>query len=419
MGKIKINLRISQESGENLKALNIKFEKLAQMMQKTSLDINYKPKIHEVLDLDEIPEVNLINENWVKIKVKLGGICGTDLHTLALDFSKALTVFSSTPAILGHEISGVITEIGSNVDNFSVGDKVVVEPILGCEVREVEKCASCKDGNNNLCSNFDKGSIPPGMTTGICKDVGGGWGEFLVTHKTQIYKIPDSVSFEEAVIVEPLATAIHGVAKILSEDVDNCAVIGCGTIGLSTIIALKAFSNCNVIAVAKYPFQLELAKKFGADDSFLVKKDMHIKKIGKKIGAKVVTPMMEDAMLLEHGIDIVIDSAGKASSMSNAIRLIKYKGTIIMIGFPSFMEIDWSPLIAKEAQIIPSFEYSYDIINGKKQRTFQFALDLIESRKVNFKDLVTHKFSIDDYKDALEVASNKKEYSSVKTVFEF
>ncbi|MEE9378869.1 MAG: alcohol dehydrogenase catalytic domain-containing protein [Candidatus Lokiarchaeia archaeon] len=402
-----------------MKALNVKFEKLANMMQKASLDLDYKHKIYELIDLDEIPEVNLINDNWVKIKVKLGGICGTDLNTLALDFSKALIVFSSTPAIFGHEISGTITEIGSNVDNFSVSDRVVVEPILGCEVREVEKCTSCKDGNNNLCSNLDKGIIPPGILTGLCKDIGGGWGEFLVAHKTQLYKIPDSVSFEEAVIVEPLATAIHGVFKKLPKENDNCVVIGCGTIGLATIIALKAFSHCKIIAIAKYPFQSELAKKFGADDVFIVKKDLHIKKIGKKIGAKIVNPMMEDAMLLENGIDVVIDSAGSASSMSNAIRLIKYNGTIIMIGFPAFMEIDWSPLIVKEAQIIPSIVYSYDIINGEKQRTFQIALDLIESGKVNFKDFLTHKFPIDDYKDALEVASNKKENSSVKTAFYF
>lgn len=402
-----------------MKALNVKFEKLANMMQKASLDVNYKHKIYDLIDLDEVPEVNLINEDWIKVKVKLGGICGSDLQILALCFSKALIVFSSTPAIFGHEISGTITEIGSNVDNFSVGDRVVVEPILGCEVREVEKCTSCKDGNNNLCSNLDKGIIPPGILTGLCKDIGGGWGEFLVAHKTQLYKIPDSVSFEEAVIVEPLATAIHGVFKKLPEENDNCVVIGCGTIGLATIIALKAFSHCKIIAIAKYPFQLELAKKFGADDVFIVKKDLHIKKIGKKIGAKIVNPMMEDAMLLENGIDIVIVSAGSASSMSNAIRLIKYKGTIIMLGFPAFMEIDWSPLIAKEAQIIPSIVYSYDIINGEKQRTFQIALDLIESGKGNFKDFLTHKFSIDDYKDALEVASNKNENSSVKTAFYF
>lgn len=406
-------------SSEILKALNVKFKKLTEMMQKASMDASFKPKIYDLIDLDEIPMINLINEDWVKVKVKLGGICASDLHTLALNFSKALTVFSSTPAIFGHEISGTITEIGTNVDNFSVGDRVVIEPTLGCEVREVEKCTSCKDGNNNLCSNLDKGIIPPGMLTGLCKDIGGGWGEFLMAHKTQLYKIPDSVSFEEAVIVEPLATAIHGVFKKLPKENDNCVVIGCGTIGLATIIALKAFSSCRIIAIAKYPFQSEFAKKFGADDVFIVKKDIHIKKIGKKIGAKVVNPMMEDAMLLENGIDIVFDCVGNASSMSNAIRLIKHNGTIVMIGMPAFMEIDWGPLIAKEAQIIPSIVYSYDIINGEKQRTFQIALDLLGSGKFNFKEFLTHKFAIDDYKDALEVAFNKRDNRSVKTAFYF
>jgi threonine dehydrogenase-like Zn-dependent dehydrogenase len=402
-----------------LKALNLKFEKLAKNMQKASIDTSFRPKIYELIDLDEMPEVNLINENWVKIKVKLGGICGTDLHTLSLDFSRALSIFSSFPTIYGHEIVGTITEIGNQVEDFSKGDRVVVEPILGCDVREVEPCSSCKDGNNNLCSNLDKGIIPPGLSIGFCKDIGGGWGEFLVAHKTQLYKIPDSISFEDAIIVEPLATAIHGVLKSLPNENDNCVVIGCGTIGLATIIALKTFSKSRIIAIAKYPFQSKLAKKLGADDVFIVKKNLHNKKIGKLIGSRVVNPMMEDAMLLENGVDIIFDSVGNASSMSNAIRLVKYNGTIIMIGAPAYMRIDWSPLLAKEAQIIPSLTYSYEIINGKKQRTFQITLDLLASGKVNVKDFLTHKFSVDDYKKALEAASNKQDNNSVKTAFLF
>ena len=83
------------------------------------------------------------------------------------------------------------------------------------------------------------------------------------------------------------------------------------------------------------------------------------------------------------------------------------------------MSIDWSPLLSKEATIIPSMAYSYDIINGKKQRTFQAALDLIASGKVSVKEFLTHKFSIDQYKEALEITANKKENNVVKTAFVF
>jgi threonine dehydrogenase-like Zn-dependent dehydrogenase len=389
------------------------------MLQKTSLDPNFKLKIYDLIDIDDLPEVNLINEDWVKIKVKLGGICGTDLHILVLDISTALSNFASYPAVLGHELVGSIVELGKNVDNFSIGERVAIEPIIACEVRDLELCDSCKAGNINLCSNLDEGAISPGAWTGFCKDTGGGWGEYVVAHKSQLFKIPESVSYEEAVITEPLATALHGIFKKLPEENENCVVIGCGTIGLATIALLKIFSKANVIAIAKYPFQSEIAKTFGADEVYLIKRDMHIKKIGRKLGAKIISPMMEDAILLGGRVDLVIDTVGNTSSLSNAIRLIKYKGTIILVGVPAMMAIDWTPLIAKEATIIPSMGYSYDIINGKKQRTFQAALDLISSGRVSVKEFLTHRYSIDQYKEALEITTNKKEHDVIKTAFTF
>ena len=141
--------------------------------------------------------------------------------------------------------------------------------------------------------------------------------------------------------------------------------------------------------------------------------------IGRKLGAKIMSPMMEDALLLGGRVDLVIDTVGNTSSLSNAIRLIKYKGTIILVGFPAMMAIDWSPLITKEATIVTSMVYSYDIINGKKQRTFQAALDLISSGKVSVKEFLTHKYSIDQYKEALEITTNKKEHDVIKTAFTF
>jgi len=402
-----------------LKALNVKFEKVVQMLQKKSLDPNFKTEIFELLDYDDLPEVSLINEDWVKIKVKLGGICGTDLHFLVLDISIAVSSFVSYPAVLGHELVGSIVELGKNVDNFSIGERVVIEPIIACEVRNLDLCDSCKADNINLCSNLDNGVISPGVWLGFCKETGGGWGEFVVAHKSQLFKIPESASYEEAVITEPLATALHGIFKKLPEENENCVVIGCGTIGLATIALLKLFSKANIIAIAKYPFQSELAKKLGADDVYLIKKDMHIKKIGRKLGVKIVSPMMEDAMLIGEGVDIVIDTVGNSSSLSTAIRLIKYQGTIILVGVPAMMAIDWTPLIAKETTVIPSMGYSYDIINGKKQRTFQAALNLIASGQITVKDFLTHKFSIDQYKEALEITANKKEHNVVKTAFKF
>lgn len=402
-----------------MRALHLKLEKIAEISQKKSADPNFKPNVYDMVTLDDIPEVKLINENWVKVKVKIGGICGSDLHMLTLNASNSLFNFCSFPTVMGHEFVGEIVEIGKNVSEISIGDRVIVEPTIPCEVREIEPCDACKKGKYNLCSNLDKGVISPGLLLGLCKDLGGGWGEIVVSHKSRVFKLPDSISFEEAVIIEPLSCSIHAVLKQLPKDDEICVVVGCGTIGLTAILALKAFTNNKIIAIAKYPYQSEIAEKVGADHVILAKKDIHIKKIGRELGCKILSPPGEDAMLVGGGADVVIDSVGNASSLSNSIRIVNHQGTIILLGAPASVEIDWTPLLYKEAKIIPSWTYGYDELNGIKQRTFQIAIDLVSSGSVNVKEILTHIFSIDQYQDALMIASNKRDNNVIKAAFKF
>jgi threonine dehydrogenase-like Zn-dependent dehydrogenase len=283
----------------------------------------------------------------------------------------------------------------------------------------VKACKACSEGNYGSCSNLDKGIIPPGLFTGLCKDLGGGWGEFVVAHKSRIFKLPNSITYEEAVIIEPLSCSIHAVLKKLPKDNEICVVVGCGTIGLTTILTLKALTNNRVIAVAKYPYQSEIAEKVGADQVILAKRDTHIKKIGREIACKILSPPGEDALLAGGGADVVIDSLGNASSLSNSIRIINHQGTIILVGVPANAEIDWTPFIYKEAQIIPSWVYGYDEVNGHKQRTFQIAIDLISSGSVNVKNILTQTFTIDQYRKGLMIAANKRENDVIKAAFKF
>lgn len=401
-----------------MKALTVTMETYLELLKKKSLEPNFQPNIHDVLNLEEIPEVNLIDDNWVKVKVNLGGICGSDLSFLSFKMSTTLSNFTSLPAVLGHEMVGTVVEIGKNVNNISVGDKVTIDENLGCKMRNIEPCNSCSDGNHSLCSNMDKGNISPGLMIGFCMDTGGAWGEYVVAHESQVYKVPDNVSLEEALIAEPLACAIHGVLKKLPEDDDNCVVVGCGTIGLVTILALKALSKCNVIAIAKYPFQSEMAKQLGADEVYLIKKDMHLKKIARKLDSRLLSPPMEIAYPVGGGADVVFDSVGNASSLTDSLRLVKSKGTVVLIGYPSYIETNWAPIIAKEITIIGSNVFGHDNLNGERKPTLQIALDLISSGKANVKDFVTHKFKIEDYKNALSTAIDKSN-NIIKAAFIF
>jgi len=402
-----------------MKALTITAEKFLKLLQKKRLDPNFKPKIYQVVEFEEVPEPELINENWVKIKVKFGGICGTDIHILEIEQSTYLFNFVSSSGILGHEIVGVITETGANVKNLSIGDRVLIDEVLGCEVRGLELCSACKEGDVNLCHNFDKGDISPGFMMGLCKDTGGGWGEYIVAHESQVFKIPDSVSFEDALIAEPLAGSIHGVLKNIPKDDDTVVVVGCGVMGLTVISALKIYSNCEIIAVDTRQSQIDLATNLGADDVFLAKKSSFIRKFAKKIGVRTVSPPLLDPILVGGGADIIFDCVGIPSSLTTSFRLVKPKGTIVLIGQPAELEIDLTPIFVKEVNVIASNIFGFEIINGEKRRTLQIALDLISSGQVDVSGFITHKFALKDYKEALDVASKKSEHNSNKVVFVF
>jgi threonine dehydrogenase-like Zn-dependent dehydrogenase len=402
-----------------MKALVIHIEKFLGLLNKKLLDPNFKPEIYDLVGFEEIPEPELINENWVKVRVKLGGICGTDIHILEIEQSSNQLNFVSGPAVPGHEIVGVITEVGKNVEDFNIGDRVLIDEVLSCEARGLELCDACKEGNNNLCYNFDKGDIAPGFIIGLCKDTGGGWGEHVVVHKSQLIKIPDSISFEDALIAEPLAGSIHGVLKYIPNNDDTVVVVGCGVMGLSIILALKVYSKCKIIALDTRQSQLDIATKLGADEVFLASKSSFIRKITRKLGARTVSPPLQDPILVGGGADIVYDCVGNTPSLTTSLRMIKSKGALVLIGQPANLQLDWTPLFVKEINLIPSNTFGTDIIDGKKKRTLQIALDLISSGQIDISDFITHKFPLIEYKEALEVASNKSEYNSIKVVFEF
>jgi len=308
-----------------MKALIIHIEKFLGLLNKKLLDPNFKPEIYDLVGLEEIPEPELINENWVKVRVQLGGICGTDIHILEIEQSSNQLNFVSGPAVPGHEIVGVITEVGKNVEDFNVGDRVLIDEVLGCEARGLELCDACKEGNTNLCYNFDKGDIAPGFIIGLCKDTGGGWGEYVIVHKSQLLKIPDSTSFEDALIAEPLAGSIHGVQKYIPNNDYTVVVVGCGVMGLSTILALKVYSKCKIIALDTRQSQLDIATKLGVDEVFLASKSSFIRKIARKLGARTVSPPLQDPILVGGGADIVYDCVGNTPSLTTSLRIVKSK----------------------------------------------------------------------------------------------
>jgi threonine dehydrogenase-like Zn-dependent dehydrogenase len=372
--------------------------------------------------LRDVPPPKLPNACWVRVRPLLSGICGSDLATITAAGSAYFAPLTSFPFTFGHELVGIVEEIGAEVHAVQVGDRVVIEPALYCGVRGIDSpCEPCRLGNYGNCTNVAKGAIAPGVQTGYCRDTGGGWSTSLVAHEIQIHRVPDAVSNEAAVLVEPLSCALHSVLRGVHNapsEVRNILVIGSGTMGLLTIAGLKAINAPGrVLAWAKHSHQQELAAKLGADEVLPVTHDSYAV-LCERSGATLHQPEIGGPTVL-GGFDLVFDCVGSSGSLDDAIRFSRARGTAVLVGMPGIAKgVDWTAIWHKELQILGTYAYGMEDFHGERLRTFELALRLIAERRVEIAPLVTHKFQLAEYRQAIRSALFTGTQRSVKTVFD-
>lgn len=372
------------------------------------------------LSLQEVPAPSLPNPSWVRVKSLLSGICGSDLSVIKCQGSVFLSGMTSFPFIPGHEVYGEVIEAGRDVISLSAGDRVVVEPALGCEVRGFsDLCPACQDGRYANCLRVTEGDISEGLQTGFCRSVGGGWGAQFVAHQSQLHKVPQGLPPEAAVLVEPLSCAIHGVLKSGVNHNDRVLVVGCGSIGLLTIAALRALApECEIVAVAKYLHQRALAQSLGAD---------HLVSEGEKGYERLATITDANVRKLEMGKPAVLggfshvfECVGSPSALEDAVRWASENGTVVMQGMPSGAGADLVPLWYKQIRLVGAYAYGLEEVDGNQIRTFQLALNLMarDGLAEKLADLVRHKYPLNRYKEAIDTAMNAGKLDGVKTVFD-
>ncbi|MET3697833.1 threonine dehydrogenase-like Zn-dependent dehydrogenase [Bacillus oleivorans] len=383
------------------------------------------PSVHwdsrlSCLKYESQEEPELPNEDWVKIKVKFGGICGSDLNLIFLKDSPATSPFVSFPFTIGHEIVGEIAETGANVTLFNRGDRVVIDPILSCISRGIEHhCPACKAGNFSLCIHKHEGNLAPGLLIGTCRDTGGGWGSYLVAHKSQVFKLPDNVNDLNGVMVEPFSCALHSVLRNPPNKNDTVLVIGGGVIGISVIAAIRALDiPCRIVTLVKHPFQAELAANYGADEIVFLQKNHYVSSLAEVLNGQVLKPLFGPEVI-QGGADLVFECVGRKQSINDALRFSRSGGKVVLLGLASIMDgIDWTTVWLNELDLKGSFAYSTEVIQGKRVRTFDIAIELMRTGKVDLSPLVTHRFPLDEYRSALDTALNKKNRAAIKVVFE-
>ena len=369
----------------------------------------------------EVPEPQLPGPDWAKVKTRYGGICASDMGLIRLTESPALSPFGSERFTIGHENLGTLVEVGEEVEGFTVGDRVVADPVLACAPRGIAPpCSSCQEGQFPRCENITEGSLSPGVQIGACADTGGSWSPYFVAHRSQLFHVPEDVSDENALLAEPFCVALHPVIRNLPRDEDTALIIGAGTIGVCTLAALRVLdSRVRVIVLAKYPFQGELARRYGADEVvYWDKGGKYYTAIADLVGGKLFQPVLGKPVMI-GGADVTYDCVGSGVSIRDALWLTRAGGKIVQIGLGSTGKIDWTPLWFKELTMVGTLASSIEEYQGQRIRCFQLALDFMAQGKVDLAPLLTHTFRLDDYHRTLAMNMNKSCHRLVHSAFVF
>jgi len=303
----------------------------------------------------------IIESDEVLIKVKYCGICGSDVG------SYSALGMCLPQIILGHEFSGEIAEIGENVKKLKVGDRVTANPNIPCL-----DCEFCAKGLEVMCIL---------SSVGVSRD--GALAEYINVRADRVHVLPESITYEEGTMIEPLSIAVQAVKLSNFVVGRNAVVFGAGTIGLMTIQVLKAAGASAIYVIEPVESKQKLALELGADQVFEPKRWSKITKLTKKLGP-----------------DLIFDCVGLPETIMTSMKLVKRGGTIMIIGIhPQPFEMQgFLQLLAKNITMKGMFLSDQD--------SFRTSIDLLEKKSVNVKPMITKLIKLEDVPDMFEILVN-------------
>jgi threonine dehydrogenase-like Zn-dependent dehydrogenase len=344
------------------------------------------------LTLKEIASPSMPADGWVRFRPRLAGICGSDLATIDGKSSRYFEPIVSFPFVLGHEVVGDLDD----------GTRAVLIPVLHCATRGIEPaCDSCRAGRTNHCERIAFGHLEPGLQSGYCESTGGGWSVAMAAHESQLLRIPDAVTDEQAVMVEPAACAVHA-ARSVPDDPGPVVIVGSGALGLLTLAALRhtVGDQRTIVATAKHPEQRRWAKELGAD-----------RVVAPAELARAVRSETSSLMIGEHltgGAAAVVDCVGTDASLADSLKVIKPGGSVLVVGMPGHTHLDLTPLWHRESSLRGCYAYT--------RADFDDALTLVQTAQLE--RLVSATYPLDRFSDAIEHAANAGARGAVRVAFD-
>ncbi|GGF28481.1 zinc-dependent alcohol dehydrogenase [Flavobacterium limi] len=329
----------------------------------------------------EVPVPELQKPDWVLARVKVAGICGTDLrhwkkHDPHLECK-----------IMGHELAGEVVSVGPEVKNVKPGDRVVIETVLGDDT-----CEWCNIQQYNLCPDLYKVRM---------QTVSQAFAQYVSGPAKKFYKLPDHVSYEEAALLDTFSVGLHALQLSGLKINEKVAIIGAGSIGLGQL-QLAKIAGADVIIFDIVDSSLGLAKELGADMVVNTKTDEGYQKLMEFTNGR--------------GADITFECAGGTAmqtTLPEAVSFTRIGGKVVIVGGfdpgKTMTELEWQRIQMGEIKLIPSASYSFwDIYPEMK-----ICLDLLSKGQLNAKKMITHSFPIEQINDAFMVARDKEHSEAV------
>jgi len=331
-------------------------------------DLRYEDTIIPQIDAQE-----------VLVKVKSIGICRSDVHYFSHGEIGSLII--EDPIIPGHEFSGEVFEIGNKVKNIEAGDRVAIDPSVSCGV-----CEYCLKGHHNLCPYVKFCGTPP---------IQGALSEFYVSHPSQLYKLPDSLNYEDGALLEPLGVALHAAKLSKIKPGNKIAILGLGPIGLLLIQLIRSVYKNPVSGFDYLENRISFSKRYDPESSLVIHKNDY--------------KNQSEFLSYESKFDIVFEAAGSEEAVDMAMFLSKPGGKVVLIGI--------SP---KENIIINSSQYrrkGLTLIGVRRMNnTYDEAISLVKNNKITFDGLVTHRFPLSMGASAFKLVENYRD-GVIKAVF--
>ena len=376
--------------------------------------------------LHHIDDARPLRPDWVVCRPILSGVCGSDAKLVLGDFGEGdidnpMSAFSSLPHVPGHEVVAEVLSLGPEASGVEVGQRVVLNPWLTCGPRGIDPpCPACRAGDLSLCWSFTSGALGPGVHVGVSAGAPGTWAERFAAHDSMLIPVPDSVPDELAVLADPFAVSMHAIVRHAPPPGGRALVYGAGALGCTAVAALRAlYPDVEVAVVARFDAQAELATRLGAHK--VVRHEPRaalVDELAAWSGGVLHAPF--DGLPMAHpgGIDVVYDTIARPETFEVGVRLLRERGTLVQTGVSTPGRWEWTPIYFKELVIAGSNAFGVEEVDGVRKHAIAHYLDLAAAGRVDLSGMLTHRFALEQWWDAIRALARQDVSGAVKVAFE-